>query len=420
MRHAAPIRLAVVLSHPTQYYSPWFRWLHTRTALDLRVFYLWNFGVSAQADPQFKTVFAWDVDLLSGYASEFVPNVARSPGAESFWGFNNPGLPARLEAWSPDALLLFGYKWLTHLRTIFWARRHGIPVVFRGDSHFLGRPNPGWRRRLPLRLLFRSFAAVTYVGAANRAYFEELGVPAQRLFFAPHAVDGTLFDPSALSHRAAAAALRAQLGLDRTTRVVLFAGKLVPAKQPRELLEAFLGVDAASRRAAATKRGEDTASTFIPFSALIFVGDGEEKMALQEAARAAPPGLVHFLPFANQSEMPARYLLADIFALPSRGLYETWGLAVNEAMHMGVPCLVSDRVGCQQDLVTDGETGWVFRAEDPAMLATKLKVALAMVADDGSREKLRAAVLERISGYTYTQTTAGLLAAIGSLGLQMP
>jgi len=85
-----------------------------------------------------------------------------------------------------------------------------------------------------------------------------------------------------------------------------------------------------------------------------------------------------------------------------------------------VPCLVSDRVGCQQDLVTDGETGWVFRAEDPAMLATKLKVALAMVADDGSREKLRAAVLERISGYTYTQTTAGLLAAIGSLGLQMP
>jgi glycosyltransferase involved in cell wall biosynthesis len=53
--------------------------------------------------------------------------------------------------------------------------------------------------------------------------------------------------------------------------------------------------------------------------------------------------------------MPARYLLADLFVLASRGLYETWGLAVNEAMHMGVPALVSDRVGCQRDLVRDKE-----------------------------------------------------------------
>jgi glycosyltransferase involved in cell wall biosynthesis len=68
--------------------------------------------------------------------------------------------------------------------------------------------------------------------------------------------------------------------------------------------------------------------------------------------------------------MPARYLLADIFVLPSRGHYETWGLAVNEAMHLGVPCLVSDLVGCQRDLVTPGETGWVFSADDPEALAS--------------------------------------------------
>jgi len=437
MRSAAPIRLAIVLSHPTQYYSPWFRWLKAHTTIEFRVFYLWEFGVSARRDPQFKTVFAWDVDLLSGYESEFVPNVARSPGAESFWGFNNPSLAGRLAAWRPDALLIFGYKWLTHVRTIGWARRRGVPLIFRGDSHFLGRPDPGWRRTLPLRWLFRRFAAVTYVGAPNRAYFEKLGVPPRKLFFAPHAVNRELFDPANPGHRAAAAALRAELGIGPGTRVVLFAGKLLQAKQPRALLEAFLKADAAYAGrgqvefsavgqpdrtkldltpSAAEKRDGNIASTF----SFVFVGEGDEKARLQEIARGAPAGSVHFLPFANQSEMPSRYLLADIFALPSRGLYETWGLAVNEAMHMGVPCLVSDRVGCQQDLVTDGQTGWVFRADDPGTLQDKLGVAMAAVADDAGREKLRAAVLGRISGYTYEQTTNGLLAAIGSLGAQMP
>lgn len=360
---------------------------------ELRVFYLWEFGVKATHDPQFQATFKWDVDLLSGYASEFVPNAARSPGAESFWGFNNPSITERLAAWRPDAILLFGYKWCTHLRVILWARTHRVPLLFRGDSHFLGRPRPPWSRSFPLRQLYRQFAAFLYVGQANRGYFETLGVKPAKLFFAPHAVNAALFDPADSAHRAAAAALRAKLHLDPDTRVVLFAGKLVPSKQPRELLAAFLAVNR-------------------PQTALVFSGEGEERAALEATAAAAGPAgaRVHFLPFANQSEMPARYLLADIFSLPSRGLYETWGLAVNEAMHMGIPCLVSDRVGCQQDLVTDGETGWVFRAEDPADLRAKLVAALT-----ADLTAFHARVAARIALYTYSATTAGLDRALASL-----
>jgi len=210
-------------------------------------------------------------------------------------------------------------------------------------------------------------------------------------------VNDALFDPSRPETRAAAAALRTQLGLGASTRLVLYAGKLVPAKQPVALLRAFLDLPPNN-------------------AALLFVGDGEEKPALLELARTAPAGTVHFLPFANQTEMPARLLAADVFALPSGGFYETWGLAINEAMHMGVPCLVSDRVGCQRDLVTDGETGWVFRATDTADLTAKLSAALQAVASPVRREQFRCAVRARIAGYTYTQTTAGLLSALASLG----
>lgn len=391
------IRLAVVLSHPIQYYSPWFRWLAANTGIDLRVFYLWDSGTSVRHDPQFQKAFQWDVDLLSGYSSEFVPNLSRQPSTHRFGGLKNPSLGARLDAWKPDAVLLYGYKSMSHLRAIAWARGARVPVIFRGDSHLLGRPVPGWMRALPLRWLYGRISAFTYVGRANRAYFEAFGVPKEKLFYSPHSVDDRLFNPGDPRHRLAAEAIRRELALPGGTRVVLFAGKLVAHKQPRELLMAFLDLK-------------------LPNAALVFVGEGPEKRDLERMAREAGRGTVHFLPFANQTEMPSRYLLADLFVLPSRGYYETWGLAVNEAMHMGIPCLVSDRVGCQQDLVTQGETGWVFRSDSPADLSHQLETALASLSEQASAERVRKAVGARIGNFTYSATTNGLLSAIDFVG----
>ena len=386
-------RLAIVLSHPVQYYSPWFRWLRAHTPLEFRVFYLWEFGVAARRDPQFGTTFQWDVDLLSGYESEFVPNRSPDPGTHHFRGLDNPGLGGRLAAWRPDAILLFGYNWSSHQRALWWARWHGVPLIFRGDSHLLGRAELPFGRRTLLKFIYRQFAAITYVGAANRDYFRALGVPESRLFFAPHSVDAARFNPADAAARRAAAELRTTLGL-AGKRVVLFAGKFQARKRPVELLQAFLPV--------AT-----------PDDALVYVGDGPEKARLLELAAANPATNVRFLPFANQTEMPARYLLADLFALPSRGSYETWGLAVNEAMHLGVPCLVSDLVGCQRDLVRPGETGWVFPAEDPAALAATLQAALRLPA--AKLRRLGDNALATAARYTYQQTSDGLLQALASL-----
>jgi len=383
--------MAIVLSHPTQYYSPWFRHLAQTTDLELRVFYLWDFGVKATRDPRFEREVKWDIDLLSGYDSEFGPNVARVPGPTHYRGFDNPELPDRLAAWHPSAILIFGYAWLSHLRLILQARRRGWPMILRGDSHLLGRPPPGFLRRLPRRWLFRRFAALLAVGQANSDYYRAYSVPESRIFPTPHSVDSSRFDPTRAETLAEARRIREQLGLAPDTRVVLFAGKFTVAKQPTELLTAFRALQ-------------------LPRTALVFVGDGPLGTALREQAAAATAGTVHFLPFANQSEMPARYLIGDVFALPSRGFHETWGLAVNEAMHMGRPCLVSDRVGCQQDLVTPGQTGWVFRSDDPADLREKL--AAALTAD---LEPYRERVKERIAGYTYAATTAGLMRALAAL-----
>ena len=384
----------MVLSHPTQYYSPWFQWLRRNTALEFRVFYLWDFGVTKRHDPNFGRSIQWDVDLISGYESEFVPNAARNPGPEHFFGLNNPGISRQLAAWRPNAVLLFGYKWASHLRVVAWSRLHGVPVLFRGDSNLIGRPRPALHMRAALLVLFAQFRCFLYVGSANREYFKAFGVPDDRLFFAPHSVNAAFFTRNDPNHREEADRLRRQLDLRPETKVILFAGKLVPGKQSAELLQAYLQLSRSD-------------------SALVFVGDGPEKDRLLALAREARGANVHFLPFANQTEMPSRYLMADIFALPSLG--ETWGLAVNEAMHMGVPCIVSNRVGCQRDLVNHGETGWVFDAGVPGALGDAVLRGLDDVGDRSVRDRMRRAVEDRIKGYTYVQTTNGLLAALDSL-----
>lgn len=382
------MRLAVILSHPIQYYSPWFRRISADTRLVLRVFYLWEAGSSPVHDPQFGLTIRWDVDLLSGYEHEFVPNVARDPGTHHFAGLNNPTLRERLRAWAPDAILMFGYAYRTQCGLLL---RPPAPLIFRGDSHLLGHRPPSWLKRTALRWIYGRCSAVTFTGLANRDYFKAFGVPDAKLHFAPHCVEGERFARTP-AVEAAANDLRLKLGL-AGKKIILFAGKFIPAKGPCELLAAFQSLADSG-------------------SALVFVGDGPEKARLEALAAAHPSATVRFLPFANQSEMPARYALADIFALPSLGLYETWGLAINEAMHMGVPCLVSDRVGCQRDLVFHGETGWVFPADNPASLRETLRMALQDI--DHDTDRLKENIRRRISEYSYSTATAGLLKALGS------
>jgi glycosyltransferase involved in cell wall biosynthesis len=381
-------RLAIVLSHPVQYYSPWFRWIAKHTKLKLKVFYLSDAGVAPSHDEKFGRVISWDVDLLSGYDYEFVPNLARHPDTTRFSGLHNPALRSRLLAWKPEAILLFGYAYRSHLGLIL---RPPVPLIFRGDSHIIGQPRPSLLKRILLKLIYGQFAGITYVGRANREYFRAFHVPESKLHYVPHCVNAEHFQPTS-DRRQQALALRDQLGLT-AKRVILFAGKFVPQKQPLELLQSFISIATTN-------------------DALVLVGEGSEKPALEKLAAAHPEVTVHFLPFANQSEIPIRYLLADIFVLPSRGNYETWGLAVNEAMHLGVPCLVSNRVGCQRDLVTDGETGWVFDSEDREAMSRKLTIALSTVRDQTTRNRMQIAVAARVAQFTYTQATDGLEALL--------
>lgn len=389
-------RLAIVTSHPVQYYAPWFRFLARTGRVDLRVFYLWDGGVRARHDPGFGHAVRWDIPLLDGYAHEFVPNTSARPGTAHFTGLSNPALPSRLAAFDPQAALLVGYNHASFLRTIFarWPRRPPCPLIFRGDSHRLFPRPYSLRERLRRALItavYRRFAAVLYVGKANREYFRWHGVPEERLFFAPHAVDNDRFADCGFETRREARAWRGSLGIPEHHALVMFAGKFEDKKRPLDLLAAFarLGVREAS---------------------LVFVGAGRLEGELRSRAAEVPN--VYFAPFQNQSEMPRTYAAADLFVLPSHGREETWGLAINEALCLGRPVIVSDHVGCAADLVEPGGNGLIFPAGNVDALTAALRDALA---DRDRLARWGEAGRQIVRGNGYEQASRGLFEAMDSL-----
>lgn len=391
-----------MLSHPIQYYSPWLAHLHARDDLELKVHYLWDFGVAARHDPQFGQTIRWDIPLLAGYPHEFVPNRSPRPGTHHFRGLDNPDLVERVLAFGPDTILLFGYAHLSHARVLLSPRLAAVPKLLRGDSHDLGRTWSLRARasRLLRRLLFRRFDGFLAVGKANARYLLDSGIAPERLHFAPHCVDNARFRAAAPAAHEQAMHWRADLGIPARARVLLFSGKFEPKKRPQDLLQAFLGLPLAD------DPGDRNA-------VLLFSGAGELEGELRQMAGDAAGRRVFFAPFQNQSEMPRVYAAGDVLVLPSLGSEETWGLAVNEAMNLARPVVVSTHVGCAEDLVVPGETGWVFPAGDvdalAATLATVRTTPAARIAAMGKQAR------DRVALYSFEAATAGLVRALQTI-----
>jgi glycosyltransferase involved in cell wall biosynthesis len=347
-------KLAIITSHPIQYYAPVFKLIHQHKKLEIMVFYtLGEAGLHAY-DPGFGRSISWDVPLLEGYNFQFEKNTAKKPGSHGFWGIKNPDLIKNIKDWQADALLVFGWAYQSHLQVLIYFKNK-IPVFFRGDSTLLGRKNSlkNSIKILLLRWVYSRVDHAFYVGTNNKAYFKYYGLQEKQLTFAPHAIDNERF---AKGRPAEATALRKKLDIKPEEILILFAGKLEPKKNPGLLSDAFENLDQQNAH-------------------LLFVGNGplkKELKAKKEVLKTA--SRIHFLDFQNQLQMPVIYQACDLFCLPSCGPGETWGLAINEAMACGKAVLVSDKVGCAEDLILKGKNGVIFPSEDVAALVWKLRL----------------------------------------------
>jgi glycosyltransferase involved in cell wall biosynthesis len=344
-------RLGIISTHPIQYHGPWFRGLASDSGLNIEVFYCHKATAKEQADAGFGVEFDWDLSLLDGYPHRFLRNVARTPTIAGFAGLDTPEIKDIITRERFDAVMINGWHYKSAWQAMRSCWKTGTPVMVRSDSH-LHTERPLFKRiaKRPFYSWFISkLDACLPVGKWSSDYFLSYGAAPERVFTVPHVVDTDYFESESRRLTPQRESLRARWGLDDSAVVFLFAGKFIEKKRPLDFVQAV---------SEAVKTNSQVAG--------LMVGAGPLRGACEDFVRNKNLPIT-FAGFLNQSQMSTAYVAADALVLPSDG-GETWGLVVNEAMACGLPCFVSDRVGCGPDMIIPDETGAVFSLGDTKAL----------------------------------------------------
>lgn len=183
------------------------------------------------------------------------------------------------------------------------------------------------------------------VSEGVRRFSREVGWPDAKLTVIPNAVEIALFDQSE-------AIPRDRIGVPPASFLALYVGRLNVQKGLHTLLDA-------AERVVAQR----------PDWHLALAGDGPERPWLDERLAANPIIASHVHPLGSRSDIPALLKTADMLVLPS--LWEGMPNAILEAM-AARRASVATAVEGTEDLIVQGETGWLVPPADPSSLAAAL------------------------------------------------
>jgi glycosyltransferase involved in cell wall biosynthesis len=287
----------------------------------------------------------------------------------------------RLDAYGPDLIHVVSPTPIA-VRAEKYGQRHGIPVVASFHTHFVsyfqyygigGLEGFGWW------LMRKFYVRCRVVYAPSQGIIREL---------AAHGITNTEpwsrgIDLGRFSPRWRDPELRAQVGADDDTPILLLVSRLVKEKDLADLVAA----ERILRERGTRHR-------------LVLVGDGPMRPELEQALPDA------FFAGHQTGEALARwYASGDVFVFPSTT--ETFGNVILEAHASGLPAVVVDRGG-PPDLVEPGVTGLVARANDPADFAAK---AEALLADGEARRRMGCRAREAAAAHDWDAINGRLLAS---------
>lgn len=376
-------RVAVVNSHPIQYFAPLYAYVNRSPDIEMTAIYLSDFSIRGGLDKGFGQVVKWDIDLLSGYPYQFVRRARETSEPTGFTSIVAPDLWSIVRKGGFDALLLHGHNLAAYHLALAAAKASGMLAFMRCDAH-PGIARHGIKRHFRKSLLgafYRSFDGFLAIGTLNREYYLEMGAPADKISIMPFAVDNDRISRGAKLNPRQRNEVRARLGLSGDRPAVLYASKFQRRKHPDDLVRA----------------AQKLARQGLEFD-LVMAGSGEMEAELRALVVEAGLQRTVFPGFVNQQDLPGLLGACDIFVLPAED--EPWGLIVNEAMCAGLPIVLGSELGCVPDLLDEGRNGASFKAGDVDALAAALGP---IVADAELRSAMSVRSREIIDGWSYRE-----------------
>lgn len=377
------MKILIFATHPIQYQVPIYKELSKN--LDLKVIYLLKQTKQGQADAGFGVEFEWDIPLLEGYQCEYLTNLSEKPSSSTYNGIilDKKELVLLFEKEKPNAVIINGWFPKGLKQVIDYTYKNNITSFCRGDSTLLMTSNPikKWLKEIYIRNILRKINYFLYVGTENKKFYQHYGINEKRLYPALHCINTPFFQKQFD---------KTPISKSNNLISIGFSGKFIKKKQPLLLLEAV------------------RLSKFKNQIQLIFIGDGPLRNEIESFSSENNIN-IKIKGFLNQSELVEKgYRFLDVLVLPSYQ-NETWGLVINEVMTGGIPCIVSDKVGCHVDLIEEGITGYTFKSTNTLHLTKKIDEFISTKLNGND---YKSNVLKRISFYSIENTVKAYIEAL--------
>jgi len=259
-------RLAVLTEIIAPYRIPVFNALAKNSDLDLHVIFL------AETDSSMRQWHVYSDEMCFSY--EVLPSWRCRLGNCNV--LMNRSVTAALRENEPDVILCGGYNYLASWQGLRWAKRNDVPFLLWCESTSSDQRGKHLLVESLKQNFLRNCDGFVVPGRSALEYMRQGGVPSEKIFVAPNAVDNDLFSAREQIARGKSARLRGELGLP--ARYFLFVGRLVKAKGVVDLLEAYGSLESELRSQVG----------------LVFAGDGSMWAELEALSRSIFPGAVHF------------------------------------------------------------------------------------------------------------------------------
>lgn len=223
------------------------------------------------------------------------------------------------------------------------AKRHGVKTIIHSHSISNGSGMPALAKKI-LQYPLRRQADVLMACStqAGEWLYGKKACEGKNFLLVPNAVDLSRFGMDEEKRRE----YRSAMGLGDKL-VIGHVGRMQEVKNHSFLLDAFARVHEKQKEAA-----------------LLLVGDGELRGALEEKARALGIGDCVIMA-GNRDDVPALLNAMDVFAFPS--LWEGLPVTLIEAQAAGLPCVISENITRDVDvsplvsrLPIDDEARWAY------------------------------------------------------------
>jgi glycosyltransferase involved in cell wall biosynthesis len=288
---------------------------------------------------------------------------------------NNFDVVSALRRFTPDVVVTTGFN-PTYLYAFGYTLAKGVMHVPMTDGTDVSEESLSTPHKLIRRFVYSRSQAFVAASAGGQRLYESYGIAPEHCFLSCLCIDNEtyLVNPP-----------HEQKKYD-----FIFCGRIVEAKNPLFALHVAQEV--------ARRLGRKVS--------ILFVGSGAQEEDLKsETAQHADTVDAEFNGFAAQHELPALYRSASIFLFPT--LADVWGVVANEACAAGLPVIVSPHAGVADELVLDGENGFVCEL-DVGLWADRAEVLLTQPA---VYQRFSRRSRSLVNQYTFETAALGLVDA---------